>query len=449
MRVAKIAIRNILGIEELEVEPGTVTVIEGANAAGKTSVMEAVRSLVEGGHDATLLRHGAEKGEVVMVLDDGTRVTKTVTAARSATTAMHPEYGRLAGPAGWLNGIFDTLFNPVAFIASTAKDRVRALIEALPADPDHDAIGAVVREAGYGYTPGKEDHALDAIAAVRDRLYRARTGENRAAKDAETYAAQLAKSLPEGEIEDADVGAATGALDAAKAAEQAAMAELDNEFHLKRTEIRRKKDEHHGKLDEDIRTLESEIDNLISRKASVAGEAHKLAEKARDEMGDQARELREAARPEIERLTVARAEAVERAASADRDANTRALVEERRAVAGAAKAKSAAITAALAKLDTMRECVAEDLPGDGLEIADGDVTQHGVPFTRLNSAAQVRLALGVARMRAGKVPLVILDGMERLDADQFAAVKTEIEGAGDIQAIMARVSDGPLKVSGS
>ncbi|MCQ4574556.1 MAG: ATP-binding protein, partial [Candidatus Brocadiales bacterium] len=71
MKVAAIKIHNILGIESLEIKPNSMTFIEGENGAGKTSVLEAIKAIIHGGHDATLLRNGADKGEIVLVLDNG------------------------------------------------------------------------------------------------------------------------------------------------------------------------------------------------------------------------------------------------------------------------------------------------------------------------------------------------------------------------------------------
>ena len=62
MKIASIHIENVLGIEELDINPGAVTRITGANATGKSSTIEAIKSAVKGGHDATLIRQGAEHG---------------------------------------------------------------------------------------------------------------------------------------------------------------------------------------------------------------------------------------------------------------------------------------------------------------------------------------------------------------------------------------------------
>jgi len=66
MRVSKPEIKNLLGIEQLEIAPGSVTVISGKNASGKTSVLESIKAALGGGHDGTLLRKGAKEGEIFL-----------------------------------------------------------------------------------------------------------------------------------------------------------------------------------------------------------------------------------------------------------------------------------------------------------------------------------------------------------------------------------------------
>src|SRR6185503_12529101 len=70
MKITKIEISNIRGIESLVIEPGTFTVISGRNAQGKSSVIAGLQALVSGGHDPGLIRKGAESGSVKATLDD-------------------------------------------------------------------------------------------------------------------------------------------------------------------------------------------------------------------------------------------------------------------------------------------------------------------------------------------------------------------------------------------
>src|SRR5688572_4313641 len=93
LRVAALRIRNILGISTAEIKPGRVTLIEGANGKGKTSILEAFRSVLSGGHDATLLRKGQTDGEIVMVLDDGQEIRRDISESKSSVTVTHPQAG--------------------------------------------------------------------------------------------------------------------------------------------------------------------------------------------------------------------------------------------------------------------------------------------------------------------------------------------------------------------
>lgn len=61
MKIAHVKISNILGIAELEFTPAGFNEISGPNGTGKTSVLEAIKAALSTGHDATLLRKGAER----------------------------------------------------------------------------------------------------------------------------------------------------------------------------------------------------------------------------------------------------------------------------------------------------------------------------------------------------------------------------------------------------
>lgn len=64
MRITKVDISEFLGIKSLVFEPNKITYITGGNGAGKTSVLEAIKSaLGGGGNRASLMRDGSDMSE--------------------------------------------------------------------------------------------------------------------------------------------------------------------------------------------------------------------------------------------------------------------------------------------------------------------------------------------------------------------------------------------------
>ena len=206
MKVARIRIRNVLGIESLDIEPGSVTVIRGQNGSGKTSVIEALKAVMQGGHNATLLRQGSLVGEVVLVMEDGMEIRKRITSGSSTLTARHPAYGKLQAAATWLKSAVDHMtVNPVAFL--TAPNRADLLLQAMPIPKDMETLTAILARFDLPMPAKAEasDHALVAIGAVRETLYQERTGVNRVAREATASVKQLKGSLPDpGDIPGAD-----------------------------------------------------------------------------------------------------------------------------------------------------------------------------------------------------------------------------------------------------
>ena len=437
-RVKKISIKNIMGIEELEFEPGgAVTVVQGGNGSGKTSVLEALRSVVQGGHDATLLRHGAESGEVVWVFDDDVEVRKRITPTTSDLTGRHPTMGRISAAQTYLRGLTDQLsVNPVEFL--TAKDRAAKLLEAMPLRVEL----SVLQEAldGTGMEVPRllgERHALEAIAGASKIVFDERTGENRLAKDQRTTAEQLQGSLPRGfesptvlenQLHDSE-GAHRDAERTLTQAIEAVNAETEKRIAGIREEMHRQVQALQGQIHQIEQLAQQQIED-----ARTAG-----AHTREDLMLD--------GRPRVNQLGAQVEQLREQLKAADRYENTKSLLDQARAKAERAQARSEALTAALERLALLRSHVAKQLPIPGVEIRDGEVYRGDVPFPRLNHAEQIKLAVEVAKLRAGDCPLVCVDGLECLDEPTFGLLVAALQESG-LQVIVTRVApDGsPLKV---
>ena len=469
-RCTQIEVVNIMGIEQLKFVPGNVTIVSGRNGAGKTSVLEAIRSVLKGGHDASLLRSGAEKGSVRVLLDDGTEMLKTVTKESSNLRVVHPVAGRVSKGQALIDSLVDSLgVDPMALLNCPASKRAEYLADIMALDVPEPAIReAAGRPVAVGKLPAGAS-GLDRLEAVREALYDERTGVNRTAKDKRVTAGQLRETLPP---DGATAGADLAELRAVRAelAEQLSVAEKDAASKRKTTEkdaatarekaVEAIKANAQAELDairedaqERIRAIERERDSALERvkeRAREQAEAKAAEERAVcAEAERQEREVLESVRAMLggaiaeQDTIVALAEAAEKEHA--RAEKTREILAAAERDADKAEADSKALTEALERIDALKASLLEKLPIKGLEIREGAVFVDGLPFERVNSARQIEVAFQVAKLRAGKVGLIVADGLERFDEETYRTFEAAAASAG-LQFVVGRVGRGELAV---
>lgn len=417
MKVQKIRIENILGLETLEFEPGRVTIVSGRNGVGKSSVLESLKYALTGGTDATIKRKGAEKGEVVIVLDEATVTRDTEKPARIEVAGVGP----IRRPAEFLKSRIDSLsFNPVQFLLAPKDKRTEWFLEMVPVEVGDDEL----RAAGVETLPPPARNGLDRIAAATKLVYDARTGVNRALKEKRAAVAQLAEGLPAGDPDAVDLATMRKAAEALRAD----LAE----------DISATKDRAAGLLAKVREDAQARIDAI---KATLADEERLIQE----ELIRETERLRTIAQPAIEEAAAALAVAEAQTKQAAQHARTRELVAKMTTEAAALEEESSRRSATLDNLEALKRRALDRLPIQGVEIAEGEILVGGIPFDRVNTAARVQFVLNVAMLRKGSLPLVLLDGLECLDPETFAAF-VKAAAALDAQFICTRVTEGPLEV---
>jgi hypothetical protein len=90
------------------------------------------------------------------------------------------------------------------------------------------------------------------------------------------------------------------------------------------------------------------------------------------------------------------------------------------------------------------------LPIEGLAIDGDQVTVGGIPIDQLSTEEQIRITLSIARAMAKELPLVCIDGVERLDEEHFAEFTKQATSDG-FQYFVTRVGEpreGEISVAG-
>lgn len=430
MKISRIHISEILGIKELEFAPGDgFTEIAGPNGAGKTSIMEAIKAALNGGHDATLLRKGATKGEIVLVLDDGSEIHRKVTA-KGSTTDLVRGGKKQKSPVEAIKALTDMMsVNPIDFLRAPEKDRVRVLLESMPLSADTAKL-AEITGIPVNVPPGT--HALYVIEALHKQIYDDRTGLNRAVREKDGTINQLTEAMPEvpGGVE-GDEDSLQAQLDTARTARDAELARIRTKLDGIRTDHQDKVDKIKGDAQAEIDAIrarmQSEIDAQNSTLLDVEGKAALQRERTIQQFSDVATPMNAA-------IAAIRAN---RDAAAKRQQQAKIIeqmTDELDELRGEAEAK----TAALQALDQYKADLLASLPIPGLEVVDGEIMRDGVPFDRLNTAQQVDIAVDIAKLRAGELKVVCCDGIELLDRASFESFRGRATEAG-LQLFVSRV----------
>ncbi len=441
MKVASIKIHNILGIDDLEITPKEITRFEGKNNKGKTSAIEAIKAALKGGHDATLLRNGSDLGQIVILLDDGLEIKKTVTSDKTDLSVKYPKSGiKIEKPQTHLNALVDALsVNPIEFLSAPPSKRAEYLLQAMPLRVTREDL------AGIYFGPIDPDlHAFKLLEAVEKQIYDDRTGVNRLADEKKKTAKQLGETLPlEPETIDWSIrmkehaeSLATAKNDLKNTKENIEQ-NYKNERNKIESEALRDQNSVERLYQEKLRDIQNWKSEEMARIALAETSAIGILGNSRNESLENSTSNILSA---INTLTAGLAESEVKAKRQIADQRTQETIARVTEEAEKHVAESEALTRRLEALEKLRLRILSDLPIKGITVVDGQVMKDGVPYDRLNTASQIEIAVAIAKLRAKDLGIVCVDGLECLDNENFAEFERAIQGSG-LQCFITRVTN--------
>lgn len=383
MKIVRFTAENVKRLKAVEIEPdGTLQVITGRNAQGKSSVLDAIWLALGGGAASRgtvkPVRDGEESAIVKLDLGD-LRVTRSWNKSGNSTLKVESADGaQFKSPQSMLDGLVGSLsFDPLEFTRKSGREQVEALLSLTDLDLD-----------------------LDAHAVEVDRIYSTRTQIGR---DANAFGQiGINESLPTVE-------------------------------------------ERAGELIEQIQTVKDNARVKRSREIEIEQTAQRI-EELKTELEARRAELEESRNalngigelPDTTELE-ARLATIEETNAAIRANNVNI---ERAKQQSALEADYKRHTEMLAELDRKKaDALAKaTFPVDGLGFDETGVTYQGVPFSQASSAEQIRVSLGMAMALNPDLRVIrILDG-SLVDADGMKQI-AELAAAGDFQVWIERVED--------
>ena len=103
--ISSITVRDFRGISRFSAKLGMISIVIGENGIGKTSLIESIAGIFEGGSDPDDVRNGAEEAEIILELSDGTQARKIVKRSGYDLQVRTAEGGSVKAPATWLKSL--------------------------------------------------------------------------------------------------------------------------------------------------------------------------------------------------------------------------------------------------------------------------------------------------------------------------------------------------------
>lgn len=421
-RLHSVSITNIKGIASLKLEAGAVTVIAGENGVGKTSVLDAVSTVFDGGHCPDLIRHGADKAEVVLTLDDGVTIRKTITQKNSYLEVKTEDGGLVKAPASYVKRLAESFaFDPFGLLEAKPKERAAWLLKNGNITFSADEVNAAV-----GVPVVRQSIDLERLESIRAGKYSERTDVNRRLRDLQGAMSEQRAMLPP--AMETDWIAEQERIETALAEQRKRLQEAESELAVEAHRLKNeKKDAARAEIAAIERRLAQEIGEIDEKFVLV---------------------LKEASEPLQQTIVDLSAELAGARAKADeqkRAAGVKAVIERNQMQYQEQLALEGRLNRVLKALDDLKLSKLAEIPIPDLDIKDGEILIAGVPFDHLNTQAQMYTVIRAAKLALGELPLMVIDRAESLDEERFAELAEAVAEAG-LQMIAARVTDGPLRV---
>lgn len=436
MHITRLDVKNIRGIEHVVLDMNHWVCLTGKNGTGKSSLLQAIRIIFDGGFEDDWIRYGETEASIVADISDGSKVTielKRPNEKRKKyqrnVEIVSPEGVPMKREQEYLNSLATGLaYDPTRFLTIDKKGRADYITKFLPVTVEPWELRTAAGGDWYLEVYDPKAGAFDNIAAIRTRAYDKRTELNRRFKNLDGATNTLRREIPSlgedrAELDAREAAAATKLSDY-KAARQTALAQVEEESKAAMERI--------DSWEEiEIQKIRTEAANQRSACGKAKAAAIQQVQQEWDTQVTEASEEHAAAREAL---------AAYNKAIGSRDQVTRWEHELRQI-----DTEIQHLEKAMQQLDKLKQAKLESSPIPGVELREGEIFIDGIPFDAVNLARRIDVAIQIAAQNPGKLPLMLLDDAEHLSQDNWEAFKQAAMESG-FQIISARVDNQPLSV---
>ena len=201
MKVTKLKIKNLYGIEELDLDGKSIELV-GSNGVGKSSVLDAIRlALTNNSKRKYIVKKGETEGSVYVELDNGITIDRKKRTDKSDYKSIKDGTGNeINSPETFLKDIFTPLqLEPVEFLSMSEQEQNRILLNLIKFDKDKrqfitEKFGEEIDWVDYSNSILE---ILNEIQSKDGKYYQTREEINRNARNEQAIITDISKDIPE------------------------------------------------------------------------------------------------------------------------------------------------------------------------------------------------------------------------------------------------------------
>lgn len=201
MKISKLKIENLYGIEQLELDGKSVE-LTGSNGVGKSSVLDAIRlALTNNSKRKYIVKNGEKEGVVFVKLDNGITIDRKKRIDKSDYKSVKDNNGNeINSPETFLKDIFTPLqLEPVEFLSMSEQEQNRILLNLIEFNKDkkefiQEKFGEIPSWVNY------DNSILEILSQIQSKegmYYQNREEINRNARNGLAIIKDIAKDIPE------------------------------------------------------------------------------------------------------------------------------------------------------------------------------------------------------------------------------------------------------------
>ena len=196
-KIKTLKINNFIGVSELGMNPGKITLISGPKGSGKSSILEAIqKGFTNGCPRSEVISHNSDESTLYIELDDGLSIDRRIRENKGDYLKVRKEDSEsVPSTEKFLRSLINgSIFKPIEFINMSVKEQTKSILSTLQIDWDMKDILNWFKEETCGID--YERHVLQVLKSIETKYFNDREEINREIKYLKAQVEVILKEMP-------------------------------------------------------------------------------------------------------------------------------------------------------------------------------------------------------------------------------------------------------------